>query len=132
MLKLLTLQGGVALVLSLTMFFSAPWITVWFLGQKFHNAIPIVQWMSAVPLLVGLNNGLGTNMMLPLGMKTAFTVILTSSGLLNMIMLFPLCAKFGGIGASISVVVTEFFVVVAMSGWITLRYKGLEQRASAT
>jgi O-antigen/teichoic acid export membrane protein len=115
MLRLLGLQGGLTLVLSIVLYLSAPIITPLFLGKAYVGAIPVVQCLAAVPFLVGLSNALGINMMLPLGMKRTFTYLLMASGVLNVLILFPLTAAHGALGAATSVLITEIVVTAAMA-----------------
>ncbi len=121
MLRLLAVQGLLTLGLSVVLFLAAPIITPLFLGRAYAGAVPVVQWLAAVPFLVGLSNALGINMMLPLGMKRTFTGILLVSGLINVAMLFPLTARLGALGAAISVVITEVLVTVLMAGVLFMR-----------
>lgn len=115
MLRLLILQGGFTFVLSLLMFTSARWITILVLGSKFTMAVPIVQWLAALPFLVGISNVLGIQMMLPLGMKREFSRIIALSGIVNIFLLFPLSHYFGAVGAAFSVVMTETSVTSLMA-----------------
>lgn len=125
MLRLLAVQGLLTLALSAALFLAAPIITPLFLGRAYMGAVPVVQWLAAVPFLVGLSNALGINMMLPLGMKRTFTGILLVSGLINVVMLFPLTARLGALGAAISVVITEVIVTLMMAGVLYARRRSL-------
>jgi O-antigen/teichoic acid export membrane protein len=108
-------QGLFTLVLSGTMFFASPNLTPLVLGQKFVEATPMVQWLAPIPLIAGLSNVLGINMMLPLGMNKHFTMVTLAAGLINIAMIVPLSRAWGGVGAAASVTMTEVFVTVAMA-----------------
>ena len=123
MWRMLIGQGGATFVLSGVMYVSAPWGVPLALGQTFSGAVPVVQWLAPIPFLVGLNNVLGLNMMLPLGMKSEITVIVTTSAAINLIAMVLLCPTHGAVGAAISATMTETFVTVAM-GVVVFRRSG--------
>lgn len=131
MFKLLWIQGALTLFVSLVFFLAAPMLTRVFLGAEFLAAVPIVQCLSALPFLVGLSNVLGVNMMLPLGMKSAFTLILIVSGLVNIGLLVVLCPLLGGLGAAIAVLMTETLVTLTMAGVLLIRRSDLHALAAS-
>jgi O-antigen/teichoic acid export membrane protein len=124
---LIVLQGGVTLALSLAMFVSAPWVTLTLLGKDFAPAIPVVQVLSLTPFLTGLKTVLGTNAMLPFGMKSAFSTIVILSSLVNGILILPLVFWSGAIGAAIAYVTTEIISVLMMAGCLFSRRSTLAQ-----
>jgi PST family polysaccharide transporter len=123
MWRLLIGQGGATFVLSVVMYVSAPWGVPLVLGQTFSAAVPVVQWLAPIPFLVGLNSALALNVMLPLGMKSEVTAIVTASAAINLVAMVILCPTHGAIGAAISATLTETFVTAAM-GVVVLRRSG--------
>lgn len=115
MVRVLILQGAFALCLSIATFVMAHWLTTLILGKEFADAYPVMQILAIAPFLVGLSNGLGIQIMLPLSMKKEFSRILLAAGVLNIFLLFPMTYYFNAIGTAITVVATEAFVTVTMS-----------------
>jgi PST family polysaccharide transporter len=70
--------------------------------------------MSLLPLIIGLSNIFGIQVLLPHGYKKEFSVILLSSGLISLLTLIPLCYFLDAEGAAISVVITETIVTLLM------------------
>ena len=115
MVWLLIVQAAIGLVLTLGVFVTAPWATAILLGPAYAKATPIIQCLSLNIFLIGVSTVLGVNMMLPLGMKRAFTTIIVSSGLLNLVLLAVLVKPYGAYGAALAVTLTELVVTVAMA-----------------
>ena len=114
MVRLLAVQATLSFAVSLFMFLAAERLTTLVLGQGFMDAIPSVRWMAAIPFIVGVNNALGIQIMLPLGMKKAFSGVLIAGGLFNLVLLLPLARRYGAVGASMSMVATEIVVTLLM------------------
>jgi O-antigen/teichoic acid export membrane protein len=121
MMWLLIVQGGISLALTLGLYVTAPWSTVLLLGRAYASAVPIAQVLSINIFLIGVSNVLGLNMMLPLGMKRAFTTIIVGSGLINLLLLSVLVHPFGALGAAEAVTITEGVVTVGMAAWLIMR-----------
>jgi O-antigen/teichoic acid export membrane protein len=111
---LLIVQAGIGLLLTAGVFVSARYATAILLGPAFDKATPIIQCLSLNIFLIGVSTVLGVNIMIPLGMKRAFTTIVVSSGLINLILLSVLVRPFGAFGAALAVTLTEFLVTMAM------------------
>jgi O-antigen/teichoic acid export membrane protein len=107
-------QGSFTLLLSIALYYFAPWIVAQFLGIKFLSAVTVVRWLSPIPFLVGLSNVFGTNMMLPLGLNREFMTITLASGILNVVLISVLSWQFGAAGAAASASFTEAAVTTAM------------------
>lgn len=132
MKKLLLWQGGLSFLLSVAMFVSAPFVTVTFLGADFAPAIPIVQWLSATPFLVGLSNVLGVNIMLPLGMRSHLLAITLIAGPVNLALLTILSLRYGAVGAAMSIVAAELFVTISFGLVILFSRQELRRRVLAS
>lgn len=113
MYTLLVVQFSAGLILAAGIAIFAPVIVQILLGPEFTAAVPILQVQCGVIVLGAISNSLGTNMMLPMGLKSTYTVILVFSGLLNVGLLFLLIPGGGAMGASLAVLTTE--VVIALS-----------------
>jgi PST family polysaccharide transporter len=114
MRRSLKVQGGVAFFLSVVLFiFSGPIVRIAF-GPGYEKTVSVLYVMAVVPFLVGLSNSFGVLMMLPLGMKRAFSAILVISGIFNVLVLPLLAWGMASLGAAVAVVLTELFVTCAM------------------
>ena len=119
--KLLLLQGGLALAMSVVIIAFAPQIVRIVMGSRFEDAIPVLRTLGFLPFVVGLSNVLGVQIMLPFGMKKEFSKIVTCSAILS-ILLIALLGYFAmAWGAATGVLVAELFVTVAM--FATLKKK---------
>jgi polysaccharide transporter, PST family len=117
---LLYAQGALSLALFFILFIGAPYMTVFFFGADFAAATASVRILSGTVFLGGLNNVLGTQVMLAFGMQRSFMHILVGSGLFNLVAIAPFAHFMGATGASISVLLTEFIVTAAM-GFVVWR-----------
>jgi O-antigen/teichoic acid export membrane protein len=120
---MLRLQGAGTFVLSLALFSLAQPLVGILLGPEFRAAIPVLQWMAALPFIVGLSNIFGTQVMLNFDMQQSFTRVLVASGLINIALIVPLALWRDAEGVAISVLVTEVAVTVLMG--IALSRRGL-------
>ncbi len=119
--KLLFLIGGVTFLLSAGLFVSAGLIARILLGTAYGESIKVLRILAVLPFLTGLSNVFGIQTMLTFGMKKAFSSIILSAGILNLILAFLLTPPLKHIGISISIVVTEFFVAWATFSYIRRR-----------
>lgn len=119
--KLLFLQGGLALAMSVVIIVFAPQIVNIVMGSRFGDAIPVLRTLGFLPFVVGLSNVLGVQIMLPFGMKKEFSRIVTCSAILS-ILLIALLGYFAmAWGAATGVLAAELFVTIAM--FATLKKK---------
>jgi O-antigen/teichoic acid export membrane protein len=121
MFRVIGAQIVFSATLSLAMYLSAPNLVVIFLGPAFESAIPVAQMLAFLPFLIGVTNVLGTNTLLPLGMKSAYLACLVSAGVLNITLLLLLVPTHGAVGGAMCAVLTEAFIVVAMSSVLIAR-----------
>ncbi|WP_277185414.1 flippase [Caballeronia sp. BR00000012568055] len=113
--KVLLIQSGAMLVVSLVLFACADWIVRLAMGPQYEAAVVVLRWMAFIPFLVSLSNVFGIQLMLPLGMKKKFSEILVVSGVFNLITLIPLALAYGAQGAAMSVLATELLVTIYMA-----------------
>ena len=113
--KLLRLQGVATLMLSLLLFVLAEPAVHLLLGDRFQESVRLVQWMAALPFVIGLSNVFGIQTMLNFDMKQTFSRILIASGLVNIALIIPLAHCLGAQGAAISVLLTEIIVTSLMA-----------------
>ncbi len=113
--KALYSMSAIMFAISAMLWVGAPWIVRIAMGPQYAPAVDVLRWMAFVPLLVSLNNVLGLQMMLPLGMKKKFSEILLASGVFNVALLVPLAIRLGAQGAAMSVLATEVLVTGCMA-----------------
>ena len=123
------MRAAFMLIISISIFVSAPWAVKILYGQQFMQTADVLRWMAFVPFVASLTNIFGVQIMLPLGMKKQFSWILLSSGLLNVAMLAILATLFSAPGAAAAVLVTESAVAVTMA--YTLYSKGVVRAVSS-
>lgn len=119
--KILVLQGGFCLAISLGLWLTAGWGVPLALGPGYEEAIDILRWLSPLPFLIGLSNVFGIQALLGLGFQQAFTRILMMAGGLNMILVFPLVYFWGAKGVAMTMVTVELFVTGVMAGFIVAK-----------
>ncbi|WP_323122763.1 flippase [Burkholderia alba] len=113
--KLLVVQGAMVLAISLAIFFFAPLAVKILYGPSYAPTVGVLRCMAFIPFMAGMTDLFGVQTMLPLGMKTAFSRILISSGILN-VALLPLLAKFfAEQGAAAAVLIAETSVAAALA-----------------
>lgn len=103
---------------SLAIFMLADWIVLILGGPEFTSAIPVLRWLAAVPLCVGLSNLFGVQIMLPRGKIRAFNTILISAAVLGVAMIFPMASWRGAEGAAMTILIVEIWVTAAMAFYL--------------
>jgi O-antigen/teichoic acid export membrane protein len=108
---------------TVSMLVLGPFVIKAFYGEKFAAAIPVFQILSIVPLLFSLNNLLGVQIMMNLGMDKSSLKITASAGILSVILNLLMVKHWGYLGSTINLVLTELFLLVV--NYILLYRKGL-------
>ncbi len=121
--RIAKLVGVVTLALSVALFLGAPYIGRIVLGPEFEASVPVVQVLSFLPFMIGLSNMFGVQVMVNFGMKKTLAKILTTAGLINVVLAVGLVLPLRHIGVSIAVMVTETLVTTTM--YIALHRRGL-------
>ncbi len=112
--KILIFIGIISFAISLfILIFARPIINI-ILGRQFQQSIIVLQILSFLPFIISLSNILGIQIMLTFNFKKAFSRILISAGIINIILALLLTPCYKYIGISISVLVTEIFVTASM------------------
>ncbi|WP_414041107.1 flippase [Acidithiobacillus sp. M4-SHS-6] len=117
------------LVLSSALLGAATPIVHLVLGDQYNASIAILQWLALLPFIIALSNVFGIQTMLTLGMNQTFSRILIASAVLNVLLVIPLSWRFAGIGAAMSMLITEVFVTVTMA--LVLHKRGINVYRSA-
>ena len=91
------------------------WMVVLLGGVDFSPAAQVLRWLAPLPLVIGLSNILGVQIMLPNGLHRAFNVTLFCSAVVSMILIWPMTRQNGAIGAAQTMLIVEVWVTSAMA-----------------
>ena len=86
-----------------------------FIGQSNPDAYHLLMVLISVPLSIFINNIMGTQIMINLGYKKEFMLILLVSGLTNLILCNILSYFYHEVGTAYSLLIIEWFVALSMS-----------------
>lgn len=106
----LLIGGG----LSVALWLFLPWGVTWFYGEAFQESIPVVAWLSFLPLLICLASALGMQTLVPLGHNRWYMGVLLLCGVLNCALLLPMGYAWGAIGGAVAVLFTELATMLGM------------------
>jgi PST family polysaccharide transporter len=88
------------------------------MGSEFDEAILILRILSPIPFLTALSNVFGIQLMLPLGKKKAFSIIVGSTSAINIIVISVLAYGWGALGAAIASFFAELLVTCLMFAYL--------------
>jgi PST family polysaccharide transporter len=108
----------------LAMLLLGPLVIRLFYGQKFIPGIPAFRIMAVIPLFYMLNNLLGVQVMVNLGMDKAYFRIVAITGLLSLALNIATLRYWGYLGCAFNWLATEVFLF--LNTYMTLRRKQLE------
>lgn len=111
---LLKIQTILTVFISVCLFTFSPYVIELLFGPQYEESSIVLRVMSVMPVVIGLSNIFGVQVLLTHGYKKEFTRILLLSGIISLFSLVPLSYFYGAQGAAISVVITELFVTALM------------------
>lgn len=103
---------------SLLLWVSADWMIELLGGGKFAPASDVLRWLAVVPLVMGLSNVLGVQIMLPNGLSRAFSQIAGFAALLGILVISPLVYWKDAQGAAMAILLVELFITFAMGVYL--------------
>lgn len=112
--KLFIFIGGLALLLSVVIFFVAPLTINKIFGDDYKSSVIILRVFSLLPIIFVASNIFGMQTMLPLGMDKVYSRISMVTALSNLFIFIPASLLFGIIGAAWANVVIALFVSIIM------------------
>jgi PST family polysaccharide transporter len=115
---LMKVQTAITFGISICLFIFAPYVVNLLFGPEFERSSSVLRIMSVLPIIIGLSNIFGVQVLLSYGYKKEFSTILLISGFISLITLIPLCYFYQSEGAAISVVITEFIVTALMLRYV--------------
>jgi PST family polysaccharide transporter len=101
--------------LSVCLYIFSKEIIILFIGSNYDNSITLLKIMSPLPLIITMSNILGIQIMLNVGLKSSFGIILTIAAVLGVTLSFLLIPLYQDIGTAYVVLIVEIFVTIAMS-----------------
>lgn len=111
-------------VACLVMLLLGPLVIRLFYGQKFISSIPAFRIMAVIPLFYMLNNLLGVQVMVNLGMDKTYFRIVAVTGVLSLVLNIVTLRYWGYLGSAFNWLVTEVFLFLIT--YMQLRRKRLD------
>lgn len=118
-------QTVMGFAVSLGVWFVSPIVVPLLFGAAYVQALPVLLGLAALPFLIAISNVFGIQIMVPLGHNSAFSAVLIAAGLINVVLVFPLGAWWGAMGAAVSMVVAEILVTGVMALFIKNNEPGI-------
>lgn len=112
--KLMIFQLVITISISLILYVMSPYVVNLLFGIEYLGSVSLIRIMSVIPVIVGLSNLFGVQVLIPFGYKKEFSRVLVITGIVSIFPLYFLCQYYSEYGAAVSVVVTETFVTLAM------------------
>jgi len=106
--------GLFSFLLSFLLFLFAPEIIHLIAGEKYERSILVLKIIAFLPFIIALSNVFGIQTMLNFNRKKAFSKILISGSVLNIILSIILVPLFQEIGSAVSVLSVEMFITISM------------------
>lgn len=120
-IKVVVTVGFAAFILGIIVFVFAPEIVSVFLGPQYRNSVVVLQILSPLPFLIGISSILAIQGLLAFNMDRAFLLLVTATGIVNIIFALILTPVYKHVGISLSLLLTELFGTIV--GFIYLRQK---------
>ena len=116
-------------VAGVVLFVGAEWIVRLLGGEGFGEAAVLLRWLAFVPLVVAFSNLLGVQIMLPLGLNKAFTLILSGASALSVVLIFPMVRSAQAVGAVHLVLLVELVVTLCMAAYVWKTQRAVPREA---
>ena len=121
--KVTQFMGMGNLAISIILFLFADFFVTLLLGPAYHHSVILLRIMAFLPLLIGLSQVFGVQVMMNFGMQKEFSRILILASVLNLTIICPLIFFVQATGVAVAVSITEFFVTAAM--YRTIKRNGI-------
>lgn len=102
------------LAISIILFFISDWLILFVFGEENYQSVLIFEILLSVPILMTLGNIFGIHTMFNVGLKKELSKVFLYAGIQHITMCPILIYFYSNVGASISVVITEFIVTLLM------------------
>lgn len=124
--RLIKFVGSLAIITSLIFFIFAEKIIMVLFGDQYLESVMILRIIAFLPFIIFLSNVYGIQVMLNLGFKKEFSMIIASAALINLILSLILVPVLFEVGTSISIILTEVFVTGSV--FLFTKYKIILER----
>lgn len=121
--KSLRVAGIGGIVLGLTVLALGPFLVRSLLGVSYEPAVASTRILALLVPLIAVNNVLGIQWMLPLGLAWQLNGVILSAGVLNLTLAGVLASRYAHKGMALAVVASEAYVTCAM--WWSLARRGI-------
>ncbi len=112
--KVLKIVCAITFSESIGLFLCAGFLVKAVLGTECPQAVLALRIMSFLPFIIGINNVLGAQVMLPMAYNKAFSYIIMAAAGLNTGLAFALVPRLKHVGTALAIVATETFIAGAM------------------
>lgn len=112
--KTTLLMAIYTLAISSAVFMFAELIVNLLFGETYHDSVILLKTMAFLPFLIALSNIFGLLVMLNTGYKKQFTMILSLSAVIGLILSVILVPNYHAFGSAITMLVVEAFVTIGM------------------
>ena len=109
----LFVQSILGFGLSLFLLVGAPIIVQVILGTDYYPAVPIMQLLAPLPLLIGIASSFGQFIMLPFQRDRARLIVFAVAGMTNILLAYLLTPLWSGNGMAVAVLISEFIVTIS-------------------
>mgnify|MGYP000887166149 CR=1 FL=1 len=110
-----TLIGGMS---SGALWLLADWFVLLLGGTEFRPAAAVLRLLAPLPLIIGLSNLLGVQIMLPRGLNAAFNGILSTAAATSLALIWPMATQWGAEGAAATILLVELMVTLCMAAML--------------
>ena len=128
----LVVLTGLATAMGLALLVLAGPATPLVFGPGYEASVGLTRLLALSLPLLAVNQVLGVQWMVPLGMDRAFTSIITAAGVLNVLVVLILVPPFGATGMAWSIVTAELAVALGMHTYLRRAGLALFSRGEAT
>ncbi|MBA2330771.1 MAG: flippase [Flavisolibacter sp.] len=95
----------------------APEIVKLLAGEQFIPTVSVLRILSVLPLLIGLSNIFGIQILLPFNKEYKMLMVVTIGSFLSILLNLWLCYYYKELGAAIACIVTELIITLLMLYW---------------
>lgn len=100
---------------SVSLWVLSDWLVLLLGGSDFAPAAQVLRWLAPLPLVIGLSNVLGVQIMLPHGLNRAFNAVLASAAAISLLLIGPMAQHLGASGAAQTMLLVELWVTGSMA-----------------
>ncbi|MEZ9487489.1 flippase [Vibrio breoganii] len=112
--KLFKIQSFLMLTIGILIFVFSEEIVSLLFGLNYTDTVPVLRIMAFIPVLVSISNVLGVHVLIIHGFKKEFSKVIVLTGIIGLLLIFPLCYQFGVYGAAFTALAAELIVAILM------------------